>query len=362
MATYRSLLRSDPDLTQPVAAISALIALLAAHPAVTTVSETLALLSSAIATLKRSTPQPIALSAGTDLFQRYLAAALNRSPGSGDGSRGSIGATEAESDSGAGASAEAGRDFAAARAHLLANGRLFAARARDARRAIAGTAHRLVGPGTTVLTAGGSRVVTAVLRAAAAAQARTAGAPGFRVVHVVDDKGGLAPAVEEVKGGGDSGLEGKALVGGMRELGVPVASVPPEAVALVVESADLVMLGAEAVTATGGVVSRLGTCQIATLARAAGKLVYVVAESHKFVRTFPMAQADLGVDQGLLRFSPGVDGPGGKKGSGSSETPAAGGAAEAIDYTPPHLITALVTEHGIMTPSAVSEELIKIWY
>lgn len=33
-----------------------------------------------------------------------------------------------------------------------------------------------------------------------------------------------------------------------------------------------------------------------------------------------------------------------------------------VDYTPPELITALVTETGVHTPSAVSEELIKIWY
>ena len=34
----------------------------------------------------------------------------------------------------------------------------------------------------------------------------------------------------------------------------------------------------------------------------------------------------------------------------------------AVDFTPPDLITALITESGVLTPSAVSEELIKIWY
>ena len=318
----------------------------------TTVSETLALLSSAVATLKRSTPSPLSLSAGTDLFQRYLAGALNRSPN---------GAGRPGAGAGAGAEAETGHDeFAAARAHLLANGRLFATRARDARRALAATAHRLVGPGATVLTAGGSRAVAAVLRAAAAAQARTSGAPAFRVVHVAGGPGAAAATTDE--GARGAVPEGAALVGALRELGVPVASVAPDAVAVVVEAGDLVLLGAEAVTATGGVVSRLGTRQVATLARAVGKAVYVVAESHKFVRAFPVGQADLGVDQGLLRFSPGVDGLGGKRQDGPSETAGAADSAKAIDYTPPHLITALVTEHGIMTPSAVSEELIKIWY
>lgn len=35
---------------------------------------------------------------------------------------------------------------------------------------------------------------------------------------------------------------------------------------------------------------------------------------------------------------------------------------EKVDITPPELITALITENGAMTPSAVSEELIKLWF
>lgn len=33
-----------------------------------------------------------------------------------------------------------------------------------------------------------------------------------------------------------------------------------------------------------------------------------------------------------------------------------------IEITPPDLISALITETGIMTPNAVSEELIKLWF
>ena len=36
-------------------------------------------------------------------------------------------------------------------------------------------------------------------------------------------------------------------------------------------------------------------------------------------------------------------------------------AEEMIEIVPPHLITALITENGIMTPEGVSEELIKLW-
>ncbi len=39
-----------------------------------------------------------------------------------------------------------------------------------------------------------------------------------------------------------------------------------------------------------------------------------------------------------------------------------GAQQDAVDFTPPDLISALITESGVLTPSAVSEELIKIWF
>lgn len=95
----------------------------------------------------------------------------------------------------------------------------------------------------------------------------------------------------------------------------------------------------------------MGTYQLGVLAKAAGKPVYVCAESFKFVRVFPLCQEDVGGD--VLSFSEGAVGEEQIEGR-----EAAGG----VDYTPPELITALVTETGVHTPSAVSEELIKIWY
>ena len=31
-------------------------------------------------------------------------------------------------------------------------------------------------------------------------------------------------------------------------------------------------------------------------------------------------------------------------------------------FQPPHLISGIITESGVLLPSAVSEELIKIWF
>jgi translation initiation factor eIF-2B subunit alpha len=35
---------------------------------------------------------------------------------------------------------------------------------------------------------------------------------------------------------------------------------------------------------------------------------------------------------------------------------------DAVDFTPPELVSALITETGVLTPSAVSEELINVYF
>jgi translation initiation factor eIF-2B subunit alpha len=344
----------------PVAAIESLVSLLAATPT-STISETLDLLATNVQTLKAAIPNAISLSAGTDLFQRYLITALQRSPGS--------------------SAPPASSDFKAIRQHLLSNGRLFVARAKEARMAIAGIARRFIGYDSTVLTIGGSRAVGATLKAAAEAQRRESGAPRFRVIYVVSP----FPLVPQA--------EGYSVINELRKLGVPVAVIPESAVAYSMGKVSMVVTGAEGVVENGGVISRLGTYQMSILAKSMGKPVYVVAETHKFVRMFPLGQYDIGVEQSILDFttddvegaateendkgelqagwtdktptveekgeyfgsvlSPGIKTSGKGMGLNSGKT---------VDYTPPDLITALITEAGVHTPSAVSEELIKIWY
>ena len=147
------------------------------------------------------------------------------------------------------------------------------------------------------------------------------------------------------------------------------------------ERVDLVLVGVEVVVESGGIINTVGRysgmlfvmCgadwhvaagsaeqgqQQAVLRRCAAHRTYLphtpaVAESFKFVRTFPLTQADVathGCDvEG--RFTP------------------------AMDYTPPAFITLLVTDigapggvlprgptiAGVLTPSAVSDELIKLY-
>ncbi|PLN76549.1 translation initiation factor 2B, alpha subunit [Aspergillus taichungensis] len=335
VATYNELLRTDSDMTMPIAAIESLVLLLTHSPS-STISETLDLLEKSTAHLKKSIPNPIGLSAGTDLFQRYLITTLQR-----PGQLGPAG------------------DFNAIRAHLLSNGRLFVRRAKESRDKIATFGRGFVRDGSTILTNGGSRVVASLLQKAAAEKGGLS-AVRFRVIYVLSSaKGDVEnPSAEP---------EGMETVRMLRESGVPVATIPPSAVAYSIGKADTVIVGAEGVVENGGIVSRMGTYQLGLLAKAMAKPFYVVAESHKFVRVYPLGQYDLPIEQRVIQFKTQEDIAEAEKqrlDAKSSDVPAKTSSEyrEVVDYTPPHLISALITDSGVLTPSAVSEELIKIWF
>jgi translation initiation factor eIF-2B subunit alpha len=332
--TYHRLLSEDPDLTMPVAAIESLILLLQQSRA-TTVFETLDLLAAQSAYLKSRIPNPISLSAGTDLFQRYMISSLKASGES---------------------------NFETVRQHLVTNGRLFVSRAKAGREKIAAYGRNFVRDGCTVLTQGGSRVVGTLL-AKAAETSKSGGTVRFKVIYVIN---------------GARTEESKAAVSRLRAKGVPVATISEGAVAYSMGKVDLILVGAEGVVENGGIISRMGTYQIGLLAKAAGKPFYVVAETHKFVRLYPLGQYDLPIEQKVIDFRTGNEDA---STAGTEEkrqffsplghpvvektsleemlTPST---VDAVDYTPPHLVSALITENGVLTPSAVSEELISVFF
>ena len=263
------------------------------------------------------------MTAGTDLFQRYIITSLQTTP-SGDAKNKAKGvqldgATE---------------DFKAVRAHLLANSRLFLQRARDSRGCIAGIAKRFVRNGSTILTCGKSRVVAGTLKAAAVAGS------SFRVIYVEDASDATSPKAST------------HLIPDLRNKGIPVATIPFAGIASALPAVDLALVGAECVVENGGIVSSMGTHQIGILMKSVGKPLYVTAESHKFVRVYPLDEEDLGIGNDVLRFQTGEVEDDGVCVEGEWR----------LDLTPPELITAIVTETGVQTPNAVSEELIKMWY
>merc|ERR1712154_646932 len=103
------------------------------------------------------------------------------------------------------------------------------------------------------------------------------------------------------------------------------------AVGVEMHKVDCVLLGAEGVVETGGIVNQLGSYTVAMLAKALNKQTFVLAESFKFVREYPLCQEDLPAEYlypaGQMSGSP------------------------LVDYTPPSLITLLFTDLGILTPS-----------
>ena len=128
---------------------------------------------------------------------------------------------------------------------------------------------------------------------------------------------------------------------------------------------------------------------MAMVAKTYNKPLYVAAESYKFARLYPLNQADLetNIDNDSARALPPPYFPGASTsqddgepvhiqeqpaGAGSmmqrsrslslSSAPAAIGTLNpSCDYTPANYISLLFTDMGILTPAAVSDELIKLY-
>ncbi len=90
------------------------------------------------------------------------------------------------------------------------------------------------------------------------------------------------------------------------------------------------------------------------------KPFYAAAESHKFTRLYPLNQQDF--PAGSMPFvsllHPRKDGDEDNDAAFSS----IGDGNPCVDYTPSKYITLLFTELGVLTPSAVSDELIRLYH
>ena len=59
------------------------------------------------------------------------------------------------------------------------------------------------------------------------------------------------------------------------------------------EKIDFVLLGAEGVVESGGIINKIGTTTISLCAKMLNKPVYVAVESFKFVRFYPLKNCDI---------------------------------------------------------------------
>ncbi|NXN31877.1 EI2BA factor, partial [Nycticryphes semicollaris] len=299
--TFRAQLRDDPDVASAVAAIRALLGFLKQDRGETIQGLRSSLLA-AIDTLSR-VDSSVAVSSAGELFLRFI----------------SLTSLEYS-------------DYSKCKEIMIERGEIFLRKVSLSRNKIAKLCHPFIRDDARILTHAYSRVVLRVLEAAVEAKKRFS-------VYVTESQPDQAGRVL-------SNLQKMAKA--LRKLNIPVTVILDAAVGYIMEKVDLVLVGAEGVVESGGIINKIGTNQIAVCAKAQNKPFYVVAESFKFVRLFPLNQRDVPdkfkYKADTLKTSQNL----------TDEHPW-------IDYTSPSLITLLFTDLGVLTPSAVSDELIKLY-
>lgn len=298
--TYLNFLKDDPDMTMPIAAIESLVTLLRVRNP-ETAAEMINTIKSAANELTQSIPNSISLKAGCDIFMRFV---LRNTHLYGD--------------------------WESCKEHLIENGQLFVSRAKLTRDKVAQIGVDFISDDDIILVHGFSRAVYSLLKHAAEKFIR------FRCV------------VTECR----PTSQGEQLYALLQEKGIPVIMLVDGAVGAVIDQVDKVFVGAEGVAESGGIINVVGTYSVGVLARNARKPFYVVTECHKFVRMFPLSPDDLSMQGKSLDFT--------RKNEEDGQQEILRGPR--LDYTAQEYITALITDLGVLTPSAVSEELIKMWY
>jgi translation initiation factor eIF-2B subunit alpha len=228
------------------------------------------------------------------------------------------------------------KDFDEVKRLMVKRGQFVSSQTAASREGVARKLDQFLQPNATILTHGLSRSIIAAIDHAAKSNRQlklifTESLPerkGLEMAHIIKDK-----------------------VGAEHEIVFQI--IRDSNVAAIMSEVDCVLIGAEGVVESGGIINTVGTYQIAMVAKALGKPVYVAVESYKFVRSYPLAQSD-------VQQPPDMEDP--------KLTTAAGDGLEVIskflDYTPPEYITLLITDlnQGTLTPSAVSDELIKLYH
>lgn len=292
---FREQMRKDPDMASAVAAIRTLLEFLRRDKGETILGLRESLTSAT--TCLTGVDSSVAVSSGGELFLRFI----------------SLTSLEHQ-------------DLSRCKKVMEERGELFLEKISMSRAKVAKLCHTFIKDGAKILTHSYSRVVLRVLEKAAGEKKRFS-------VYVTESQPDAA---------------GRQMAEALRKLNVPVTVVLDAAVGYVLEKVDLVIVGAEGVVESGGIINKIGTYQMALCSKAHNKPFYVVAESFKFVRLYPLNQQDVPdkfkYKADTLKTVENF----------SEEHPV-------IDYTPPSLITLLFTDLGVLTPSAVSDELIKLY-
>lgn len=291
---FNGIIRNEKDVSAGMAAIRTLLKVLE-HSKPETVQELRICLQHAIDAM-RSTETPVtAIASGSELFLRFITLATLDTP-----------------------------SFAECKGIMLDRGKIFYEKLVAARGKVAKVAAHFITDGSTILTHSKSRVVLQAMKEAAASNKT------FEVYVTSSSPDNV----------------GEEMCQSLTKLGISCTVILDSAVGYVMEQVDMVMVGAEGVAESGGVINKIGTYTMAICAKEVKKPFYVLTESFKFARIYPLNQVDLPDE---FKYTSSTLNNNLKK-----EHPL-------VDYTPPHYISLLFTDLGILTPSAVSDELIKLY-
>jgi len=214
------------------------------------------------------------------------------------------------------------KDFQKSKQVMVERGMTYLKRVELSRGKIAQLCKPFIRDGTTLLIHSFSRVVLETLKLAAQSQIRF-------TVYVTESRPD------------DSG---KTMVESLEAANIPCTLILDAAVGYIMERVDIVLVGAEGIVESGGIINKIGSYSVALAAHASNKPFYVLSESFKFVRLYPLKQED----------TPNIHTYDMTTGDRQTSHPV-------VDYTPPAYITLLFTDLGILTPSAVSDQLISLY-
>jgi len=330
IANFKCDIREN-NLALPVAAMKALVQSIKRSKA-TTWMQLEQELRQAIDSLKSSSRTqrdlggrtPISLGSGCDLFMKYVTRAFSLDT----------------------------LEFDKCKEELILRGEKYAVFSMNSRARIADIGNSFIQDSCTLLIHGNSRVVAALLLKAVAEGKQ------FNVF------------ITEGRPFGDDETDCYAAARQFIEAGIPTKVILDCAVGALMEQVDLCIVGAEGVMENGGIINKLGTYQLAIVAKAFKKPFYVAVESYKFARMYPLSQRDLA---DLLPSCPTGYTGGGVSGlsglglsrqnsdlSSSNLRPSALPLGvtydeSVVDFTPAEYITLLNTDLGILTPAAISD-------
>ena len=233
--TYLKFLEEDKDMTMPIAAIESLVSMLKAKSPSTS-SELINLVSKNIDLLKSSIPNNISLSAGCDLFMRFVLRNTN-----------------------------VYSDWESFSQNLVENGELFVQRAKESRLKLAEYGVPFIKDDDVILVHSYSRVVYSLLL-----KAKQEKLIRFKVL------------VTESRPTGN----GYYMARKLKEADIPVEVIVDNAVGYVLHKVDKILVGAEGVAESGGVINHIGTYQIGCVAPGPKNNLYLFKYYKKFLIFF----------------------------------------------------------------------------